>query len=111
MFGKNKINDSAIIKFGFLGGILEALYCGLVVFLMWAVESSQPNETMPMAAMLLVLLLFVLSAGISALLIFGYPAYLFLNKRYGEALMTAVFSLATLAIVGIAAFVLITVVY
>ena len=103
-------NFSAI-KFGLLGGFIEALYCGFVVFLFWALEQSQPETVFPMGGFLLVLLLFVVSAGISGLLVFGYPLYLFLNKRFGEGLAAATTSLCTLGILGLTIFIIIFLIY
>jgi len=100
-FKKQKINDSEVMKFGFLGGIAQAAYClGAVLFInMVGTEmSKQPNQ---IASMILVLLFFVFSAAISAIFVFGYPAYQASQKKYMEAVATVSTTLATLLIVGI----------
>lgn len=105
MFGKQKINESEVMKFGFLGGMAEAVYIFLVVSLMTVLSNTMPNPNqMTIGFMMLSLLVF--SAAVSGILVFGYPAYLGFQKRYTEALMTAVTTLVTLAIIGILVFIL-----
>lgn len=107
---KQKINDSEVIKFGFLGGIAEVTYVFLVVVSMSIVENSLPRG--PHASQVMVgfmfLLVFVFSAAVSGILVFGYPTYLALQKRYAEALMTGLTTLVTLAIAGILTFILVS---
>jgi len=106
MFGKQKINESAVLKFGFLGGILEAVYVFLVVSLMnFLSKTATPAD---LVGGFLILLLLVFSAAVSGVLVFGYPAYLAFQKRFAESLMTALTTLVTLAIIGIAVFILIS---
>jgi len=105
MFGKNKINDSAVMKFGFLGGMAEAAYILAVVLFMTTVGPMMPKKADGLIAPLLFLLLFVFSAAISAIFVFGYPAYQAAKKKYAEALMTVCTTLATLAIIGILLFI------
>jgi len=105
MFKKHKINDSVVLKFGFLGGVAEAAYILLVVSLMTFLEQIMPKSPEGIVAPLLILLLFVFSAAVSGILVFGYPAYLAFQKRFSEALMTAVTTLITMAIIGILAFI------
>ena len=96
------------MKFGFLGGIAQAVYCFGVVLFMQTIEKSMMLKANGMVGLLLFLLVFVFSAGVSAILIFGWPAYMVFQKRFSEALMTAVTSLITLAIVGIFIFILLS---
>ena len=105
MFKKQKINGSEIIKFGFLGGIAETTYIFLVVLTMNSLGKIMPQQPDILAGMMM-LLLFVFSAGVSGVLVFGYPAYLAFQKRFNEALMTAVLTLATMVIAGILVFIL-----
>ncbi|OGY46150.1 MAG: hypothetical protein A2731_01080 [Candidatus Buchananbacteria bacterium RIFCSPHIGHO2_01_FULL_39_8] len=106
---KQKFNDSEILKFGFLGGIFEASYIFLVVSVMTILEKIMPSPA-NLVAGFMVLSLFVFSAAVSGILVFGYPAYLGFQKRYAEALMTAATSLLTMAIIGILVFILISIV-
>ena len=104
---RQKINKSAVIKFGFLGGISQAGYCLLVALTISGLEKIMPKPSDPVTGPLVVLLLFVFSAAVSGILVFGYPAYLGLQKRYAEAIMTAVVTLAAIAFIGVAVFILI----
>lgn len=107
---KQKINDSAVLKFGFLGGIIEALYVFFVVALMRILSSSVSLPNDPLAAGMLLLLLLVFSVAISGILVFGYPAYLAFQKKYAEALATVITTLAALAIIGIGTFILLSII-
>ena len=111
-FKKQKINDSEVMRFGFLGGIAQAFYCfGAVMFIkLLSTEVPKPFDD-SIIAPLLVLLFFVFSAAVSAILIFGYPAYLAAQKRYFESLMTVCTTLATLAIIAIMVFAFASIIY
>ena len=106
---KQKVNDAEVVRFGFLGGISEALYVFLLVVILSMISKILPSSD-NISSSLLGLLIFVFSAGISGILVFGYPAYLAFQKRFAEALMTAVITLLTLLITGILVFVLISLV-
>ncbi|MFA6410071.1 MAG: hypothetical protein WCW26_00635 [Candidatus Buchananbacteria bacterium] len=108
MLRKQKINESEIMKFGFLGGIAESAYCLLVVAMMMVLSQVMPQPTVPFSGFLLFLLLFVFSVGVSGILVFGYPIYLVSQKKIVEALMTALTTLVTIAIVGILSFILVS---
>lgn len=107
---KQKINESEVMKFGFLGGIAQAVYILFLVLFMSVLErgiivsSSNQKIFFPV----IFLMTFVFSAGVSALLVFGYPAYLATQKRYVEGLMTAITTLLTLVIIGILVFMMIS---
>ena len=105
---KQKINESEVMKFGFLAGVAEASYCFLVALLISILEETMPRPPHPIISPLAVLLLFVFSAAVSGILVFCYPAYLALQKRYTEAFMTAMITVVTLAIIGILVFILIS---
>lgn len=110
MFWTKKINDAKVMRYGFLGGIAEAFYCFLVVLFMSFIQQSLTisAKASGLVGFLLFLLVFVVSAAVSGLLVFGYPAYLALKQRFAEALMTAATSLLTIAIIGILVFMLIS---
>lgn len=110
MFKKQKINESEVMKFGFLGGIAEATYIFSVACLIMFLDKVIPKTPQPAVfQIVLVLLLFVFSAAVSGILVCGYPAYLAFQKRFSEALMTGVTTLVTLAIIGILVFILFSV--
>ena len=108
MFKKQKINESEVIKFGFLGGIAQAAYCLAVVLAINIIQKSMPMPTNSIITPLLLLLIFVFSAAVSGIFVFGYPAYLAMQQRYVEALMTALITLACLAMIGILTFMLLS---
>lgn len=108
MFKKQKINESEVLKFGFLGGIAEAAYVFLVICLMTTLDKTV-SPTPNFIAGFLVLILLVFSVAVSGILVFGYPAYLAFQKRFAEALMTGITTLVTLAIIGILVFILISI--
>jgi len=97
---KQKINESAVLRFGFLSGVAEAAYCLLIGFLFSLLEQLK-IEPPQVVGQLFFLLLLVFSAGISGLIVFGYPLYLAFQRRFAEALMTVAITLATLLIIGI----------
>jgi uncharacterized membrane protein len=102
------MNEAEVMKFGFLGGILEATYCFLIASGLLILSNTMPQPKVPLVGFLLFLLLFVFSAAISGILVFGYPGYLVIQKRYQEALMTFLTTLVTIAIIGLLIFVLIS---
>jgi len=109
---KQKVNDSEVLKFGFLGGMAQSVYILLIsLFIQILDKSTPPPYPAQMWGPVLVLIMFVFSAGISAILMFGYPAYLAMQQSYAEALMTAVTSLLTLAMIGIFVFMLLSSIY
>jgi len=108
MLRKTKVNESEVMRYGFLGGIGQALYCFLVVLFINMLDGAMPNSINPMFGFLMFLLLFVFSAGISGIIIFGYPTYLAFQKRYFEALLTVVTTLVTIMIVFMLVFVLVS---
>lgn len=108
MLKKRKINDSEVMKFGFLGGIGQAAYTLGVVLIMQTIGNALPDQADQTFTGLLFLLLFVVSAAVSGVLVLGYPGYLMLKKRYPEAIFTFLTTLVTLAIIGILVFILIS---
>lgn len=90
-----ELKESQLIKGGILAGILEAFYCLLVGFLIFRIESFIPN----MAGIIGVgafLLLFVVSAGISGVLVLGLPGMLVIQNRIKDALRVLMATLLTL---------------
>lgn len=70
-------------------GLLQALgvtiYCLLMGTFFWNMDhySNQPGSVVIIA---LILVLLVFSAALTGLMVFGYPAYLAMQKRIREAL-------------------------
>ncbi len=98
MFGLFKKNDKKeICKWGIAGGVAEIIY---VIFVVLAINYlgeflPEPNELL---GFLFGLLLFVFSVAVSGVLVFGYPAYLALQKKYKPAFWTLLATLLTILI-------------
>lgn len=87
-----------------LSGLLQALgvsvYIALVSTLMRFMESTMTDPP-AMVGMMTILLLLVFSAGITGTLVFGYPAYLALQKQWKEAVLVVTYTFASLFLMGL----------
>ncbi len=61
------------------------IYCGGVSLVLWYAPQTFA-DSFGILSSLFMLLLLVFSAGITGTLVFGYPVYLVINKKVGEAL-------------------------
>jgi len=96
-------------KLGFVMALAEVVYVILVVSLLFFgvpfIDGNMEGRIPDIAGPIVMLLVFVTSAAVSAVLIFGYPAYLAMEKRWRDACVLtgwtigwmAAFALATLA--------------
>lgn len=103
MFTKKQknTNESQIFTYGILGAAAEIGYIFLVAMGMTVMQSTMPHDPpMPFGAVIF-LLIFVLSASISGMLVFGYPAYLALRGKVAEAFTTVGVSIATFFVFGL----------
>lgn len=94
-FNKEQINQKEMIKWGIGGALAEIIYVLIIVGLFSVLDkvlATPPQFT----GFLFMLLLFVFSAGISGLFVFGMPAYLALQKKYTEAIVMIFVTFATL---------------
>lgn len=105
---KSKVNENEVLRCGFLGGMAQAVYIFVVVSLMMLLDQVMPAPKNHLFTGFVILTLFVFSVAVSGILVFGYPVYMAFQKRYSEALMTAITSLVTLAIIGILVFMLLS---
>lgn len=92
-----KIDKSLLYKKGVWAGIAQMLYIILIVILISSIDKFMAENAGGALSMVAVLLLLVFSAGISGALIFGYPVYFALQKKYHEAIFTLAVSFLTLA--------------
>lgn len=100
-----KLNESEILKWGILGGAAEALYIFIVALFFDVLENffyQAPSG--PINFFTFFLLFFVLSAIISAILVFGRPVYLFFAKKFREGMLTIVTTLITLLVIFLLVF-------
>jgi len=77
-------------------GLLQAAgvtaYCALIGGFFWLMDKISLNPGF--VGIFLMLTLFVFSAVVCGLIVFGYPAYLALNKKIKEALSVLTYTLA-----------------
>jgi len=86
------------IKIGLLTGLLEVIYITLIALFLWG-GSSWFNSSDNVLISIIMLLIFVISAAVSGLLVFGYPIYLFLKRNnFKEAVQTSVLSISVIVI-------------
>jgi len=86
------------IKIGLLTGLLEVIYITLIALFLWG-GSSWFNSSDNVLISIIMLLIFVISAAVSGLLVFGYPIYLFTKtKNYVEAVKTSALSILVIVI-------------
>lgn len=96
MFSK-KESQEQIVKRAALFGALEVLYIAFVALVIIATGGDSPIERIsPVIGIITFLSFFVFSAGVSGLLIFGYPVYYLFQKKYQEAVISALVSLGTM---------------
>lgn len=94
-FNKEQFNQKEIIKWGICGAVAEIAYVLIIVGLFTILDKvlATPPEFL---GFLFMLLLFVFSTGISGLFVFGFPAYLALQKKYTEAAVAIFVTFSTL---------------
>lgn len=98
MFGGKQVKNQDIIKWGILGALAEIGYILIIVGLFTVLDKvlATPPEFI---GFLFMLLLFVFSVGVSGVFVFGYAAYLALQKKYKEAACTVFVTFSTMLIV------------
>lgn len=73
---------------GALAGVAEALYIALVAVFMASTQMlfTAPDVFSAIFGVVAFLSLFVISVAVSGILVFGWPAYYFFEKKYREAM-------------------------
>lgn len=89
------------ISYGSLTGLLVVIYCCLVALFMFNMDHCFRNAGNTMITIAAMLMLLVISAAITGTLVFAYPAYLFVNKKFKEGICSLVSSLAAIVIGGL----------
>jgi hypothetical protein len=87
--------ESTQVRSGILMGLLESLYVVTVALIMNNLSSMMVNVAEIFAAGLM-LMLFVFSASVSGVLVFGLPIYLFVQKRVKDGIRVMVTTFLTL---------------
>ena len=100
-----KPRDPSLI--GLLQAVSITAYCALIGGVFFWMEKITANPGF--FGIFLMLTLFVFSAAVTGLTVFGYPAYLALNKKIKEALLVLAYTLAySLLIILIIIFAVVT---
>jgi hypothetical protein len=98
----HKTSSMETLRWGVAAGAAEAGYIGLVTVAMSVLSKLSPgpdSESTFVPGFLLFLLFFVLSALISAVLVFGRPIWLLMEKKLSEAIATLTATIVTLLII------------
>lgn len=97
MFGRKKIDRQSLVKKGISSGLIEIVVIVLIAFFFIASETLMPaNSGSMVLGIAAVLVLLVIGAAIAGALVFGWPLYLALQKKYNEAALVFCCTLATL---------------
>jgi len=102
ILNKKTINTKDLVKFGVLTGLLEIVYIALVAGFVIMSETFLPDGPKPIIIGIMTFLtLFVFSASVSGVLVFGLPFYLALQNKYKEALITLLATAISLIVIFI----------
>jgi hypothetical protein len=94
---------------GFLQAVGVVIYCGLVGLVFWKGETWFGSIAYTYSGPILFLILFAASVLICGLLVFGYPVFLFWDKKQAcESLKVIAYTAAWLAIFTVLLFVSLT---
>ncbi|MEI6288779.1 MAG: hypothetical protein WCP18_04405 [bacterium] len=103
LFKSKKIDEHDVALHGIIAGLLESVYVLLVGVMFLLVQSFSSGPAQPGGLVVVLffasfLTLLVLSVAISGVLVFGLPAYYFLQKKYREGVVAVLATIATVAI-------------
>lgn len=94
------------VPYGIYAGLLEGVYIALVSFFMMHADQWLGSVQEPPAPFIIMLLLFVFSAGLSGLIVFSYPVFLITQKKFRDAVLTVLITLITLLFLFVLSFLL-----
>lgn len=80
------MKNSKLLSIGLLQALGVVAYTSLISSFFWYMGENFPQAEPNFLFMVLMLTLLVFSAAVTGSIIFGYPAYLVLNKRVKEGL-------------------------
>lgn len=92
------VSTTRIVTVGFLQAFALALYCGAIATALVNAQSWIPPFPNPSVSFFAFLMLFVFSALVSGSAVLGYPAYLGLTGRLGQAFAVLASTVAWLAL-------------
>ncbi|MDD5567544.1 MAG: hypothetical protein PHH01_05105 [Patescibacteria group bacterium] len=90
--------ENRIFKLGILAGVTQGLYILLVGLFIMSANNLFDSDGTPILSFAVMITLFVFSAGLSGLIVFGYPVYLVTQKKFREAVIMSAVTLTTLLI-------------
>ncbi|MDD5342047.1 MAG: hypothetical protein PHI73_01810 [Patescibacteria group bacterium] len=91
--------ENRIFKLGILAGVTQGLYILLVGLFIMSANNLFDSDGTPILSFAVMITLFVFSAGLSGLIVFGYPVYLVTKKQFREAVLMSVITLATILVI------------
>ncbi len=95
---------NSIIKNAALNAVVTALYVAVIAsFLFYAPKVFGPNRTNTVLVPIVVLSLFVFSAAVTGILVFGQPVLWYLDGKKKEAISLLVYTLGIFLLITIAA--------
>lgn len=97
---KKEQSYAKVIGTGIVSGAAEALYCFVIAGFITSI-GERNIEKNPFVGFSFMLILFVMSAAISGLLVFGYPTYLAFKKDFKSAVLASVSSVATIVVIAL----------
>ncbi|MEK6879609.1 MAG: hypothetical protein AABY22_08380 [Nanoarchaeota archaeon] len=100
-----------IVKRAFIDAIGTALYIVIVASFMYYMQGNFPDDFKTVFIPIAMLLLFVFSAALTGILVFGKPAMLYLDGKRKEAILLVGYTLGILLILTVAAFTLLVVLF
>ena len=86
------MKNSKLSFIGFLQALGLIIYCSLIAGLFWLADNFI-NGSPVFLTTTLMLFLFVFSAAVTGLIVFGYPVYLALKQQIKEALFVFAYTL------------------
>lgn len=98
-FKPAKTSDKEVIWRSICAAFVEAVYVLFVVVFFSIGTAVFPQTGNPIIPMIAFLLLFVLSAGISGVLILGYPIFYVLQGKYREAILSLTGTMVTILVI------------
>ncbi len=90
---ENDVKKSSVLTIGFWSAAGVLLYVVLVSLAIWRLDKFVQNAP-GAGGIAFMLMLLVFSAAVTGSLVFGYPAFLALNKKTKQAILTLIATLS-----------------
>jgi len=94
---RTQVTRQELVKDGIVAAFLQVVYIAFVALFFMIADTAFPDDSwLVVVGVVAFLILLVLSVAVSALLLFGYPIYYALQKKYSEALAILLVTFGTL---------------